>query len=169
MPIAKIEPSGCTVRKGKVQLRFSFYLELGDARYEEHHVQVPIIPEGGYPGKVGAMGRPVDREYYKSWRESLPKKWQTNPFHNHFVYVDIDTSDAEIKQLMAETLEEFFGIWAEGMGMLEAWKTRTPKARQHFNESRKQFDRDTSNVKECENKVKDIQGRVAEFQVVRHG
>lgn len=170
MPIAKIEPTGCTVRKGKVQLRFSFYLEPGDPRYEEHHIQVPIIPEGGYPGEVDAEGAPVDQEHYNSWLESLPKKWQNNPFHNHFVYVAADTPDAEIKQLMTETLEEFCGIWAEGGDMMEAWKGwkgKPLKARQHFNESRKSFDKNASEAKigKCEKKVKDIKNRASEFQV----
>ena len=171
MPIAKIEPTGCTVRKGKVQLRFSFYLEPGDARYEEQHVQVPIIPEGGYPGEVDAEGTPLDQEHYNSWLESLPKQGQDNPFHNHLVYVDADTPDAEIKQLLTETLEEFYGIWAEGADINKEWKVRPLKARQHFNKSRAGFDREASKskVKQCENRVKTIKERVAEFEVVRNG
>ncbi len=161
MPIAKIEPTGCTVRKGKVQLRFSFYLEPGDPRYEEHHIQVPIIPEGGYPDEVDAEGAPVDQEHYNSWLESLPKKWQDNPFHNHFVYVDADTPDFEIKQLMTETLEEFYGIWAKGEEILEAWKTRPLKSKRQFVAGAMT----NENKKRCQNKVNDIIKRTSVFQV----
>lgn len=163
MTIAKVEPTGCIVRKGKVQLRFSFYLEPGDARYEHHHVQAPIIPGGGYPGEVDADGMPVDQEHYNSWLESLPKKWQDNPFHNHFVYVDADTSDAEIKQLMAESLEEFYRIWAEGEEILEAWRTKPLKSKKRFEPG----DKSKKNEQKCQNKVDDIKKRVVEFEVKR--
>ena len=48
----KVEPSGCCERKGLVQVRFSMYLEPEDYGYDKHYVQVLIIPEGGYTGKV---------------------------------------------------------------------------------------------------------------------
>jgi hypothetical protein len=108
MAIAKIEPSGCTARKGKVQLRFSLYLEPGDPRYEEHHVK-------------------VDGE------------WRDNPFHNHFVYVDADATDAEIQRLLAESLEEFFGLWVKGVSILEAWKTRPLQSRRHVQQEYKEM------------------------------
>ncbi len=40
MPYAKVEPKGCVERHGNVQVKLSFYLEPGDARYDEHHVRV---------------------------------------------------------------------------------------------------------------------------------
>lgn len=132
MAIGKIEPTGCTVRKGKVQLRFSFYLEPGDARYEEHHVRGP---DG----------------------------WQDNPFHNHFVYVDADATDAEIRQLMTESLEEFWGIWANGEDILKAWKAKPLKSKRRFVAG----DMSTTNMKRCQQKVEDIVERASEFQVVR--
>jgi len=130
MPIAKIEPTGCTVHKGKVQLRFSFYLEPGDARYEEHHVQA----DGG---------------------------WRDNPFHNHFVYVDANVTNAEIKQLMTETLAEFYGIWAKGEEILEAWRTRPLKSKRRFIAGAMT----NENKKRCQNKVNDIIKRTSVFQV----
>jgi len=160
MAYAKLEPTGCTVHKGKVQLRFSFYLEPGDARYEEHHIQAPIILEGGYPGEVDAEGAPVDREHYNSWLESLPKEWQDNPFHNHFVYVDADTPDADIKQLMTEALEEFYGIWAKGEEILAAWKTRPLKSKRAFIAGATT----NENKERCQNKVSDIVKRASVFQ-----
>jgi hypothetical protein len=165
MAIGKIEPTGCAVHKGKVQLRFSYYLEPDDPRYEEHHIQVPIIPEGGYPGELDADGSPVDQEHYNSWLENLSRKWRDNPFHNHFVYVDADVTDAEIKQLMTESLEEFFGIWAEGEEIPRAWKERPLKSKRRFVAG----DMSSNNEKRCRNKAEDIVGRASEFQVVRNG
>jgi hypothetical protein len=160
-----IEPTGCVACMGKVQLRIAMYLEPDDSRYEEHHVQVPIMPEGGYPGEVDAEGAPVDQEHYNSWLESLPKEWRDNPFHNHFVYVDADVTDGEIKQLLAESLEEFYGIWAEGEDILRAWKERPLKSKRGFvagNMSDK-------NTKKCQRKVEDVIERALEFRAVRNG
>lgn len=160
MAIAKIEPTGCTVHKGKVQLRFSFYLEPSDPRYEEQYVQVPIIPEGGYPGEVDAEGSPIDIGHYNNWHESLPKKWQNNPFHNHFVYVDPDTPDAEINQLLTESLEEFFGIWTQGKDIPEMWKTKPLKSKRRFVAG----DVSSRNIGKCQAKVEDIITRISDFE-----
>lgn len=161
MAIGKIEPTGCCVHKGKVQLRFSLYLELGDARYEEHHVQVPIIPPEGYPGQVDGDGEPVNRDDYNNWLESLPKEWQNNPFHNHFVYVDANTPNAEIKLLMAQGLDEFYGIWAEGEDIPKAWRERPLKSKKPFIAG----DLSERNIEECENRVKTILSQVSDFEV----
>lgn len=158
MATGKIEPTGCAVRKGKVQLRFSFYLEPGDARYEEHHVRVPVIPEGGYPGKAGIMGQPVDEAEYKTWIESLPKKWQNNPFHNHFVYVDAETTDTEIKQLLSDSLMEFYGIWSMGEEIQKVWRPKGLTVFGGKSEAKKQ---------RCEARVSDIVKRVSEFETIR--
>jgi hypothetical protein len=160
-----IEPTGCAVRMGKVQLRIAMYLEPDDPRYEEHHVQVTIIPEGGYPGEVDAEGSPVDQEHYNSWLASLPKEWRDNPFHNHFVYVDADATDDEIKQLMAESLDEFYGIWAESEDILRAWKERPLRSRREFLVG----DMSNKSIKKCQQKVEDVIERASEFQVVRNG
>jgi hypothetical protein len=165
MAYAKLEPTGCAVRMGKVQLRIAMYLESDDPRYEEHHVQVPIIPEGGYPGEVDAEGSPVVQENYNSWLESLPKEWQDNPFHNHIVYVDADVMDDEISQLLAESLEEFYGIWAEGEDIVKAWKERPLKSKRGFVAG----DVSSKNIKKCQRKVEDVIERVSEFQAVRSG
>lgn len=110
--IAKIEPTGVVERKGLVQIRFSFYLELDDARYDEHHIQVPVIPPEGYLGEVDEMGIPADIDAYDTWIESLPKKWQNNPFHNHFIYVEPETSDDEIMDIGEGFLKEAYNKWA---------------------------------------------------------
>lgn len=160
MSIAKIEPSGCTVRKGKVQLRFSFYLEPGDPRYEECHTQVPIIPLGGYPGEVDIEGNPINPADYETWKASLPRLWRDRPFHNHFVYVDPDATTAEIRQLLTEAHDEFLGIWSKGEDIDEAWQSRPLKSKKRFVPG----DESRANISKCERKVEDIKGRAKDFE-----
>lgn len=153
--IARIEPAGISVRRGKVQIRFSFYLELGDARYEEHYVQVSIFPPEGYPGEVGNAGNPTDMDAYNEWVESLPKVWQNNPFHNHFVRVGPDVRDGEIHQLMGDSLAEFYSMWSRGEDIVRTWKRKgreTPG------------DMSVANVRRCELKGLDIAKRAKAFE-----
>lgn len=158
MAIARIEPTGCCVHKGKIQLRFSFYLEPSDPRYEEHHIKVPIIPAEGYPGEVDAMGNLVNIEDYINWTETLPKEWQNNPFHNHFVYVDADVTDGKIKQLIRESYDEFFGIWGKGKDILKVWRPEGKLV---------PGDMSANNINKCQNKVTDITKRVKDFELRR--
>jgi hypothetical protein len=95
-----------------VQVRFCMYLESGDYGYERHYVEVPVIPEGGYPGKVDEAGRPVDLVDYQKWIDGLSKTWQNNPFHNHFVYVEPTATDKEILDLAEAYLHEAYTKWA---------------------------------------------------------
>ncbi len=108
----RVEPTGCCERKGLVQVRFCMYLDESDYGYEKHHVQVPIIPEEGYPGEVGNRRQPTDIEDYDAWASSLPKVWQTNPFHNHLIYVEPDTTDDEIMNMGEAFLEEAYIKWS---------------------------------------------------------
>lgn len=108
----KIEPSGCVERKGLVQIRFCMYLEPGDYGYDIHHVQVPIIPKAGYQGEKDSEGSPVDWDAYDTWQDALPKEWRDNPFHNHFIYVEPDTSDEEIMDIGEAHLNESYVEWA---------------------------------------------------------
>lgn len=85
-----IELSGCSERKGLVQVRYALYLDPGDYGYEKHYVQVPVIPPEGYTGKDDVHER-------RKWLDSLPKQWINNPFHNHFVQFEPTATDAEIK------------------------------------------------------------------------
>lgn len=155
MPIAKIETTGISVRNGKVQLRFSFYLEPGDARYEEHHVQVPVIPPEGYTGTVDAEGLPVDQADFDAWLESLPKVWQVNPFHNHFMRVSPDVTDAEIAKLLEDSLDEFYGMWSGGEDIVRTWR---PKGREESG------DMSPANIRRCELKGLDIAKRAKAFE-----
>lgn len=113
MAYGRIGSSGCKVRKGKIKLLFRFYLEPGDPRYEEHHVVVPVVPEGGYPGKM-VDEHPADQQAFKEWLQGLPTEERDNPFHNHFEYVNDSILQAEVEALMALRLEEFFAAWSHG-------------------------------------------------------
>ena len=115
---AEIEKSGIHVRDGLVAVRFAFYCEPFDPRYDEHFVQV--IDENsaefkaGYRGEVDADGQPVDQKDYDKWEKKLPRVWQNNPFHNHFDLVSADITDDELKQLMEKRLKDFGKAWSEG-------------------------------------------------------
>ncbi len=111
----KIEPSGCCKRKGTVQIRFSMYLEPGDYGYEKHYVQVPIVPLGGYSGKRTKEGLPVNQADYDNWLVLLPKVWQNNPFHNHFIFVSPNTPDQEIMNIAKDSLREAYSKWTTGL------------------------------------------------------
>jgi len=93
------------------QIKICFYLHPGDARYNEHHVNMPVIPQSGYPGKKDGRGRPESEDDFRSWIDSLPKKWQTNPFHNHFIRVPLDATDEEISAQADELLPRFYKKW----------------------------------------------------------
>ena len=111
----KVEPSGCCERKGMVQIRLCMYLDPTDYGYERHYVNVIDTNSAaylkGYKGEVDAMGRPIDQADYDSWFNSLPKVWQNNPFHNHFVYVEPDITDIEIMQIGEAFLAKSYVRW----------------------------------------------------------
>ena len=150
----KVEPSGCCERKGMVQIRFCMYLEPDDYGYEKHHIQVPIIPEGGYPGEVDAMGQPVDIKAYDAWIKSLPTVWQTNPFHNHFIQVEPDITDNGILDIGVECLKETYADWA-------ASKKPEPKNKPHI----LPVLIDAARIKDCEDKIKHLKDTVLERKV----
>lgn len=156
MAIAKIEKTGISVRNGKVQIRFSFYLEPSEAKYEEHHVQVPDLSHEVYPGKIDEFGNPVDMEDYNKWLDGLPKIWQNNPFHNHFIRVSSGTTDSEITKLMQDSLNEFYGIWSGDKDILKVWKA----------EPETPGDTSTENIEACELKALDIISRADSFREV---
>ena len=92
----KVENSGCSVRKGRVQIRYSLFLDKTDYGYDKHYVEVPIIPAEGYQGDVDKNGMPTNQTDYGKWWSELPTEMQHNPFHNHFVQVEPDITDVEI-------------------------------------------------------------------------
>ena len=104
MAYSKIEKSGCCERNGSVQVRFDLFLEPTDPRYLDTYIQVPDIPEKGYPFADSKLSE-------EAWLDSLPKKWQLNPFHSHFVYFDPDVTDEEIKAEMDFHLPNFYAAY----------------------------------------------------------
>lgn len=208
MATAKIETTGISVRKGKVQLRLCFYLNPTDVRYDEHHIQVPVFPNpddllGGYSGELRTEefiatelegGRlepeirtrmvPTSWEDFNNWVEGLPKKWQNNPFHNHFVRVSPDATDSEIGKLMQDLLEEFYGIWSRGEDILDIATKSLPelsstnqlkvvniggswfKAYDKVWKPKREVPGDLSleNIERCELKALDIANRVSVFE-----
>jgi len=104
---------------GMINISANLYLEKGDLGYDkyiaEHRVQVPVIPEGGYPGEMKEVEtfivdkvsgekvqiesiakEPVDKEDYEKWFESLPRVQQLNPFCNHSIQFEHDVTEEEI-------------------------------------------------------------------------
>lgn len=128
MPYVKIEPSGCCIHKGWIQVRLSFYLEPTDPRYNEHHVYVVDTTSQawlrGYKGKVDSMGSPINQADYDTWVAGLPHIWRDNPFHNHFIFVDSTTSATEILKQAQDSFNEFFAGWAEGKDMTQVWLSK---------------------------------------------
>lgn len=114
MPRWEIEQSGCCERKGKRQIRICFYLDPQDVRYEEHHVHVPVSPESGYPGEKDEHGSAKSAEHFRAWVDALPKKWQTNPFHNHFLYMPLNVTGEEIAEVAHALMLRFYSQWRRG-------------------------------------------------------
>jgi hypothetical protein len=141
---AKIEPSGVCVRKGTVQVRICFYLEPTDARYSEHHVQVPDVVNYPY------TGNPTDNAALTAWLNSIPKIWQNNPFHNHFIYVAADAKENDIKQAMKDRLKEFGDIWSSGKDITKEYKEKVKFVK---------GSEDAVNLAACETKVSELKSK----------
>jgi len=132
MAIVKIEPSGCCERHGLCQIRLAMYLEETDYAYERHYVYVPVLPEGGYPGLVDAKGNPLDKADYDGWLARLPHIWRVNSFHNHFLHLEPDVTDAEIMASAEHHLPNFYQAWCDDWGevkggMRHGWDVATRK------------------------------------------
>jgi len=110
----KVEPTGCCERKGLVQVRLCMYLDADDYGYEKCHVQVPVIPEGGYTGKRDDAEMFVDINDYDKWFDGLPREWQDAPFHNHFMYVEASATETEIMDQAEAYLKEAYQYWTRG-------------------------------------------------------
>ena len=108
MPYTKLNKTGCCERYGNLQLRIDFFLEEDDPRYFDRYIQVPVIPKGGYTGKVDEVGSPLAQKAYDKWFGKLPLIWQLTPFHSHFFYADPNVTDAEIKAEMDFHLPNFY-------------------------------------------------------------
>ncbi len=128
MAYIKIEPSGCVIHKGNIQVRLSMYLEPTDPRYNEHHVFVVDETSqqflNGYKGKMTTEGIPVDQADYDAWIAGLPHIWRDNPFNNHFIYVDGNITITELKQKANDSFQEFFTCWSLGMNPIDVWHSK---------------------------------------------
>jgi hypothetical protein len=98
----KVEPSGCTERKGMVQVRLDFFLDEGDARYKERRVEVP---ERALTEKEIA-----DPEL----AAKVPKVTVSVPFHVHFIYVAPGTTNTAILDIAEGFLKQAYGFWSKG-------------------------------------------------------
>ena len=107
----EIEKTGCCERKGMVQIRYAFYLDQDDYGYDKCHVQVPVIPEGGYKGELTKEGTPVDQTDYQKWIDGLEKVCIDSPFHNHFSYFEPTDTEEKIKQTGADFCKQAKVKW----------------------------------------------------------
>jgi hypothetical protein len=106
----KINPTGCSEKKGMVQVRYDLYLDPTDERYAEHHIQIPVIPPGGYPGQMNGPV-PADPVAYKAWLDGLPKEWQDNPFCCHFCQFDPTVKDKDLEDFGTAILLKAYDKW----------------------------------------------------------
>ena len=113
MAYSIINKTGCCERKGNLQIRFDFFLDEDDPRYEDCHILVPDLSAGKYTGKVDKDGNPTNQNDYDKWLASLPKVYQLSPFHSHFVYFDPDVTDEEIKAEMDYHLPNFYKAYQD--------------------------------------------------------
>ena len=81
---AKIEPSGCCVSHGSVQIRLAFYLEPGDARYEEKqdnpfHNHFLKVGADITDDEIEALAAMHLVNFYEAWRlgKSIRSGWAT--------------------------------------------------------------------------------------------
>lgn len=140
MAYARLDKSGCVVRKGNCQVRLNFYLDETDPRHSDKHLYLVDVTSSeylaGYPGEVysegtlyppkGALdvkgklyerrdigGQPVDQTAYDLWLESLPHVWQNTPFHTHFIYLPATFAQDDIKAAIELHLPNFYKAFQE--------------------------------------------------------
>src|SRR5659263_407308 len=96
----KIENTGCCENEGKIQIRFAMFLDIADYGYNKTRAEVPEreLTEAELKDETLAA--------------KVAKVWQTNPFHNHFIYIDPPLIDAEILDLGEALLKETYGKWS---------------------------------------------------------
>ena len=108
---------------GNIAVKLEFYLNPEDYGYEQTYVGVPDFTGATYKGKLAKDGQPRDAADYEAWVDSLPRKWQLNPFHNHFIYLPPDYSKADVEAQIAFHLPNFYAAWSAGKTMRSGWAT----------------------------------------------
>ena len=148
----EVNHSGCAERKGLCQVRYDLFLDPGDHNYNEHYVEVPIVPEGGYPGKVDEEGSPFDQKDYDEWFKGLKKVWQNNPFCCHFVCHEPEVTDEEILKSGDDVLKMGYENWVKG--------------NLHLNKNKPVvFTSDSAKIQGCKDRVASIS--TTDFEVLK--
>lgn len=128
MPYIKIDPSGCCIHKGWIQVRVNMYLDPTDPRYSEHHVSVVDETSAkflkGYIGKLNPDGTPVNQAQYDEWIASLPHVWRDNPFNNQFFHIDVGMTILELLSQVQAVFSEMFDGWSSGLNPDAIWKSK---------------------------------------------
>ena len=128
---AVINKSGCEERKGNVKVRLDFFLEPDDPRYNDTYIPI-IDPETEKP--IG--------------------KYQLVPFHSHFIHLDPDFTEEDIKAEMDFHLPNFYKAfqdrWDEvNGGMRHGWATekRIPPV---------DYSQNALRVSQCQDRVNEL-------------
>jgi hypothetical protein len=97
--LVKIENTGCCENEGEIQVRFALFLDSTDYRYNKSRVETFVR-------------KLTEAELNDPTLAALvPKVWQTNPFHNHFSYVEPIVTDTEILNLGEALLKKAYAEW----------------------------------------------------------
>ena len=89
--------TGTHIKNGLLKVRVDLYPDPTDKTYALHYVSVPVIPVGGYPGKVDGEGSPLDQADYNAWLVGLPHVMQLNPCLCHFIKVPEDINKGQLQ------------------------------------------------------------------------
>ena len=153
----KVEKTGCSVRRGRVQVRYCLYLDFDDYGYEKHYIDVPDYDIKNYTGEI-KDGKPVDIEAFSDWVKTQPTKKQLNPFHNHFVQLEPTVIDAEILYIGEVACIECKRLWDKDIDLGNSKTTfkNEPLATIH------PYVLTQDRFAECESKLLDIQSKTLE-------
>lgn len=171
MPYAKLNASGCEIRKERIKLRLDLFLNPADPNYDKHHLYVVDwdSPEAqaGYSGAVGPDGNPVNWADYQAWKTNLPHIWKDRSFHTHMIHPAHNASDDDIKTEITKCLNYFYAFhqycWDGNKAFMEEWKKvpfQDSEVRHRFIAG-KPKDKTKNN-----NRLQDILSRIEEFDVL---
>lgn len=130
MPYAKLNASGCEIRKERIKLRLDLFLNPADPNYDKHHLYVvdwdsPEV-QAGYSGEVDETGTPLDMAAYQAWEDNLPHIWVNTPFHSHMIHPAHTASDDDIKSDITRCLGYFYAFkqhcWDSEVRFIDEWK-----------------------------------------------
>lgn len=91
--LVKVNPTGTHERDGLLKIRLDLYPGIGDKTYQIHYVDKPVRPY-------------TEAELEdESLRVLVPTKKELNPCLCHFVTVDKDITQAELRVLIRKTFD----------------------------------------------------------------